>query len=128
MVQHAGIDEAADIQECVGLVAQSHEGAYPVALLIHDKGHLARSGALDGPSRHGVELQRIAEAGAAQHLTRRALEQHYLGHAAQGAVRTQHAVKKNGILEHQRLLARDVLPHDQNVGANGLLLFVEIGL
>ena len=126
VVEHPGVDEAADEQIGVDEVVEPHQRAHPVVGIAGQHHDVAVARLLEDRRRQALHLEHEAEAGAGDHLAV-ALEDDRLGQRAQRGLGVEQPLEHRRRAEQRRPLAIEVRGHRQRVGADHLLVLLEIG-
>ena len=127
VAQHLGVDEAADDQVGVVEVLEPDDGAHAVAGVAGLGDDVARLGALDVVGGDRLQRQREAEAGLGQHVAAR-VEHHGLVQHAQPGLELDHLLQPLRAHAQDGAVAVEVRRHRDRVGADVLLVLLEVGL
>ncbi len=127
MRHHLRVDEAPDVQIHVEEAVEAHERAHPVVVFAREDRDLALPRKLQRRWRNRIDLQQIGEAGARPHRAA-AVEHDGLGQLAHARLEIDDSVEQAGIALERHDVAAEILRHGQHVGADVLLVLVEIRL
>ena len=127
MAQHPGFDKAADDQECIEEGVELDQRAHPVVRLAGKDGNLAVAGLLERPDRQRLELEGESEARTGEHPAF-SVENQRFREGSERRLGGDELLEPAWILHRQQALATKVVPHGQDVGADVLLMLVQIGL
>ena len=127
VAKHLGVDEAADEQVGVAEPVEPDQGADAVLGVAGQLDHVARERLLQRVRRDLLGFHGEGEPGAGENAAR-AVEHHGLGQRPQGCLGVDHLAQPRLAEVEAGALAIEVGRHRQRVGADVLLVLLQIGL
>ena len=124
--EHDRIDEAADIEEGVVEAGEADQRADAVVAVAGEDRYVAGARLLQCPVGHRLQLERKAQSGARQDAAL-AVEHQCLVQRAQLGLRRDDLIEARGIDAEEAGVAVEIARHAGDVGADRLLVLVQIG-
>ena len=126
-VEHVGVDEAPDEEIGVAEAVEADQRPHPVVGVAGEGDHLARLSLLDGGLGQRLDLEGEDEPGMGQDAAG-TVEDDGLGERAQGGLGVDDLAQALKVQAQAVALAVEIGRHRQGVGADVLLVLLEIGL
>ena len=127
VVDDVRIDEAAGIKIDITIALEPHQGADTVVIVVGHDCDIAGAGRGKRPIRHRLQFEREAETGAREEMPL-PVENDRLGQRTQRRLCAHHFVKALRVEAEKIGVAVKIVRHADDIGTDGLLMLVEIGL